>query len=429
VEVARLARTNYPVRTGAFAFAFLTIGLHMWDRGASPVAWVLFACQFLVYPHLMYWRAMRSARPTHAELDNLYVDSTLLGIWSAYFGFPTWITYALVGSTMLNATVNRGVQGALFSLGCSAVGAALFIATGKFTYWPLLSDLVAALCIVGVLAYTCSVGYVVYRQNRRIVRGRDQLRTSEERYRLIAENVADLVGMIDHNGRWLYASPSYSRLLDKEDLEPGVDAFRRVHPDDADRARVAVLRVAAAGKAREVPLRLVDREGRIRTYKTRIQPFAEDQQPGTTRERLILVSQDVTDLRESEERLLAQAYALEGMTEAILITSADGTILTVNRAFSDLTGYQRDDVLGQPETEVRQAEQPAEYYDGVYEIVKREGYWSGTQRCRRKDGSTYKEWRSIRAIRNPSGAITHYVMVFHEVGARAAKKGQGLDMV
>ena len=75
---------------------------------------------------------------------------------------------------------------------------------------------------------------MVYRQNRRLVCARDALRASEERYRLIAENAADLIGMVDHDGRWLYASPSYERVLERADLEPGVDAFLRVHPDDAD---------------------------------------------------------------------------------------------------------------------------------------------------------------------------------------------------
>ena len=179
----------------------------------------------------------------------------------------------------------------------------------------------------GILAYTCAVGYVVYRQNRRLVCTRDKLKASEERYRLIAENVADLIGMVDNEGRWLYASPSYERVLERADLEPGVDAFLRVHPDDAARARMAVGRVAATGRSREIVLHLVDREGRMRQYKTVIQAFAGDEGAvGAPRNRLILASQDVTDLRSSEERLILQAHALEGMTEAIMITLADGTI-------------------------------------------------------------------------------------------------------
>jgi len=93
-------------------------------------------------------------------------------------------------------------------------------------------------------------------------------------------------------------------------------------------------------------------------------------------------------------------------------------VATVNRAFTDITGYTRDDVLGQSEKSVRNALQPAQFYDELYGIVAREGYWSGTTWSRRKNGSVYREWRSVRAVRDPSGTVTHYVTVFYEVGAQ-----------
>ncbi len=419
-EVSGLVRTNYAVRSGAFAYAFVALGLHLWQSQAGAPTWGLFALQFLVYPHLIYWRALRSTRPTHAELDNLYIDSTVLGAWVAVLGFPTWIGYALLAGTMLNATVNRGLQGAFCALGCSAAGAALAVAVGGLRYLPATSPLVSTLVLVGILGYTCAVGFVVYRQNRRIHRHREQLRASEERYRLITENAADLVGMVDQDGRWLYASPSYERLLVPADLEPGADAFRRLHPDDADRARVAVLRVAGTGKPRELGLRLVDRDGRMRQYRTRVQPLSSEAAP---RHRILLVSQDVTDLRESEERLLLAGHALEGMTEAILITGADGVVQTVNRAFCDITGYERAEVVGRPEKAMRDGMHPPEFYDDIYATVAREGHWAGTTWSKRKNGSVFREWRSIRAVRDAAGATTHYVIVFFEADAPKQRNG------
>jgi PAS domain S-box-containing protein len=413
-ETPRLVHTNYSVRTAAFAYACIVVAVVLWERGAGPVAWTLMLLQFLAYPHLLYWRAMLSPRPTRAELDNLFIDSAVLALWCAELGFPTWLTYAFIGGTMLNAVVNRGAQGLAWSLACSAAGAVLWAAVRGFQYAPQTSDLATVLCIAGALGYATMVGYVVYRQNRRLATARDALRRSEERYRLIAENAADLIAMVDHDGRWLYTSPSYGGVLDAADLAAGADAWRRVHPDDAEQARVAVLKSAASGKPRDIALRLVDRDGRIRQYKTRVQALGAE----APAQNLLLVSQDVTDLRDSEERVLLAAHALEGMTEAIVITAADGTIVTVNRAFSELTGYTRDDVLGQPERVIRNALQPPEFYDEVYKKVARDGYWSGTTWARRKNGSVYREWRSLRVVRDANGAVTHYVIVFYEVGVK-----------
>src|SRR6185436_15574146 len=97
------------------------LGLLLWERAASPAAWVLLAAQFLAYPHLLFLRELRSKRPRQAALDDLF------GAWCAYFGFEPLMALGLVAGTMLNATVNRGVGGALLSLGFSGVGALVFI--------------------------------------------------------------------------------------------------------------------------------------------------------------------------------------------------------------------------------------------------------------------------------------------------------------
>jgi PAS domain S-box-containing protein len=419
-----LVRTNRVVRTAAFAYCVLPIGLYLWERGAGTAAWLLLPLQFLVYPQLVYFRAARSAHPTRAELDNLLLDAALLGAWAAYLGFPVWITYALLAAAMLNAAVNRGWQGAALSLGSSALGAGLWAAVGGLRFTPDTSPWVTFLAVAGSLAYTSAVGCVVWMQTRRLGSARQELARSEERYRLIAENADDLVAMIDHDGRWLYTSPSYRKVLDPAELEHGSEGFfKRVHPDDAEQARMAIGRAAATGKPRELALRLVDREGRVRQYRSRLQPVAAAAAPY----KLILVSHDVTDLRESEERMLLAAHALEGMTEAIMITAADGTVITVNRAFSEITGHSRDEVLGQSEKAVRSGLLPAEFYDEAYATVQRDGYWSGTTWSRRKNGAVYREWRSVRSVKDASGAVTHYVHVFYEVGTPRVSAGQAVS--
>ena len=406
----RRVNVNYRIRAGAFAYCFLVLGVHAWEHDFGPAYWGALALLFLAYPHVAYLRARYSADSKRAEENNLYLDSGMLGAWMASLHFPLWLLYAALFSTTLNAMVLRGFPGALRSLFCFSLGVGAVGLVLGFQVQPETSPLVSALCFAGSLAYSCAVGYVVYRQGIRLTSTRDALRASEERYRLIAENAADLIAMVDRDGRWIYTSPSYDRVLDKGDLHPGLDAFRRVHPDDAERARLALARAAGMGKPREVALRLVDREGRIRQYRTSVQAVG----PGRPATRLLLTSHDVTDLRDSEERLLVAANALEGMTEAILISSADGTVVTVNRAFCQITGWTRDEVVGQPESQLRNGLQPASFYDELYATVAQKGHWSGSSWAKRKSGALYREWRSVRAVRDAAGNLTHFVQVFYE---------------
>jgi PAS domain S-box-containing protein len=415
--IHRIARLHYPIRAGAFAFSFVVIGMHGLDRGYGPVFWTLLAAQFLLYPHLAYLGARFSRDSKEAALQTMFVDSALLGAWTGAMHFPLWIAFSWLFATSLNVASLRGVPGALVSAASFCAGAALSVAAAGLAFVPETSGPVTALAFLGCLGYGVAIGNVMQRQNQHLLAARDALHESEARYRLLAEHAADLIALVDKDGRWLYVSPSYERLLDAEDLEEGVDAFRRVHPDDADRARLAVLRSAATGKPRELSLRLVDRDGRIRQFKTRVQAVnGHGEDSRTEANRLVLISHDVTDLRENEERLLLAAHALEGMTEAIIITSADGTVVTVNRAFCEITGFAREEALGAREKEVRTALQPPEFYDEIYAAVQRKGYWSGTTWARRKNGSVYREWRSVRSVKDPAGAVTHYVMVFYELG-------------
>lgn len=124
-------------------------------------------------------------------------------------------------------------------------------------------------------------------------------------------------------------------------------------------------------------------------------------------------------LRQRGEKLAIQANVFENMADAMMIIAADGTILSVNRAFTTVTGYGADEVCGKSESEFRTALQPAEFYDEIRDVLKRQGRWSGTSWSRRKDESIYREWRNISVIRDAAGQVTHYVVFFAEVSQSA----------
>ncbi|HZE59006.1 MAG TPA: PAS domain S-box protein [Burkholderiales bacterium] len=400
-----MARINYAIRAGSFAYCFLVLAIHGAERGVGAIFWTALALQFLVYPHLAYLHARRAADSARAERINLHVDAAFLGLWIGALHFPLWIAYAAAFSITLNATVVFGIARGAFCFAIFCAGAAIALPAAGFELAQPTSRLVTTLCVVGSFGYSCAVGAVVYSL-------RDRLRESESRYRLLAENAADLVALVDTDGNWLYASPSFEAVLKRQELAPGTDAFAYAHQDDAEKARMAVRRAAATLQSRPIALRLLDRTGRFRQYQATVTPVKGEPRPAR---RLVLALRDVTDLRESEERLLVAAHALEGMTQAIMITGGDGTILSVNRAYTETTGRGADEVVGQPEKMFRSPLVREGFFDDALAAVLRKGFWSGTHSAKRKSGAVYLEWRSIRAVRDAAGAITHFVHSFYEV--------------
>jgi PAS domain S-box-containing protein len=419
----RLARINYAIRTAAFLWCFLVVGLLLWERRAGAGPWIAAAALFLAYPHLAWLRAAKAADGKRAELQNLYLDAILLGAMLASLGFPTWVLYAALFATALNNTVMRGPTGAALSVVCFASGVLAWILPMGFMYYPQTSPLVTTLCFVGSVAYTCGVGGVVYSQNKRLLEARERMREGERRYRLITEHAADLVAMVDRDGRWLYASPSYSKILNGENLVQGRDAFAMLHEEDQFRVRGALQVVIRSGESCRLRMRLHTVDGDVRRFEALVHAVQEEGGGDGAGKRItgaVIAARDVTDLRDREEQLEVAAHAFERMAEAMVIANAAGRILTVNQSFTRITGYSTEEVIGRHETEFRSAMQPPSFYDDLYAEVLRTGYWTGTSWCRRRDGTVYREWRSVSAVRDAEERVTHYVSLFRELDNHAA---------
>ncbi len=194
----------------------------------------------------------------------------------------------------------------------------------------------------------------------------------------------------------------------------GTDAFRRVHADDADRVRSALRRMVETGTDAQFNLRLLRADGEVRILECAGHPVRDADGAWS---RAVLVSRDVTELQESREQLEVAALAFANMTEAIMVATADGRIVSVNKAFCRITGFSAAEVVGQPESRFRLALQPAGYYEAIYAEVVRNGLWSGSTWSRRRDDSLYREWRTVSAVRDEQDRIAYYVSVFFEMDA------------
>src|SRR5262245_52097976 len=150
----RFAQINYAIRTASFAWCFLVIGIFLWERQGSLAAWAAMAAAYLVYPHIAFFRAVRSRDSRRAEMQNLYADPVLLGATLAALGFPTWILYATLFASALNNTVVRGPAGAAASIVLYAAGALAWVIPMGWHYYPHTSSVISLLCFIGSVAYS-----------------------------------------------------------------------------------------------------------------------------------------------------------------------------------------------------------------------------------------------------------------------------------
>lgn len=121
--------------------------------------------------------------------------------------------------------------------------------------------------------------------------------------------------------------------------------------------------------------------------------------------------------REDRERLRMAAAVFDSTLEGVLVTDRDGLIVHVNRAFMQITGYDKDEVLGQRPSKFKSGRHGAAFYQQIYATLAEKGEWSGEIWNRRKSGEVYPQWQTICAISDDSGELSHYVAVFSDISA------------
>ena len=127
---------------------------------------------------------------------------------------------------------------------------------------------------------------------------------------------------------------------------------------------------------------------------------------------------DITERLEAEEKLRLHARIFEHSEEGIVITDADERVVAVNHAFCQITGYQDEEILGQPARMFDSDHQDEDFYQRMWDAVHGAGSWHGEMSGRKKDGESYPKWASVSVMKNASGKVTHYFSIFSDISDR-----------
>ena len=114
-------------------------------------------------------------------------------------------------------------------------------------------------------------------------------------------------------------------------------------------------------------------------------------------------------LREKSRSLQLSASVIAHAHEGIVITDITGLIVDVNPAFTGITGYTREEVLGKTPHLLQSGHHDSQFYAVMWQSIKATGQWSGEVWNRRKNGEVYPEWLSITTVTGEDGEVTHYV--------------------
>ena len=126
-------------------------------------------------------------------------------------------------------------------------------------------------------------------------------------------------------------------------------------------------------------------------------------------------STDVTDHKRAEDQLRLAARVFDRAGEGIMVTDPQQHILTVNDAFSKVTGYSAEDVLGKTPAVLSSGSHNRMFYSDMWSALQEQGWWQGEIWNRRKSGEVYPEWLTINSVKDPAGQVINYVGIFSDI--------------
>jgi len=124
---------------------------------------------------------------------------------------------------------------------------------------------------------------------------------------------------------------------------------------------------------------------------------------------------DITLLKVIADDLQLGASIFHDSDEAIMIAAADLNILKVNRAFTLITGFSAEEVIGQKTNLLKSGEQNAFFYQEMWAAINEVGHWQGEILNKRKNGEIYPEWLNISVKKNALNEVSHYIGVFSDI--------------
>ncbi|WP_373187450.1 EAL domain-containing protein [Halopseudomonas sp.] len=263
-----------------------------------------------------------------------------------------------------------------------------------------------------------------------------QLKTSEQRYRLLAENISDVIWATDTSFCLDYISPSVTRMLGyrpEELLDKGFShvvagagytrfvssVMRELTPRLGDPVQAARLR--SDGYHRQTTVDCIRADGHKCPTEVRLSLMWDGENRFLG---LLGIARDITEQRRTENRLRMAATVFENTTGAILVMDPAGYVVQVNENFIQITGYSAKDIIDQRPAMLSSGVHGQHFYPDLLKILREQGRWEGEFWMRRRNGEDFPSWAGITAVHDNEGDLVSYVCFFVDISERKASEAR-----
>ena len=341
---------------------------------------------------------------------------------------PPGHTGAVGGSQELTNLMASGAQTGLFFSAGTADGIPRTDAFRRLSGLPLVvvaglgkedylatwrKDRNRALSLGLLFMLVISLGaFVLWRQLRGGYR-------ATRRSRMLLQHASDGIHVLDAQGRLLEASDSFYQMLGYP--RPPTETFT-LDSWDALHSREELQQLIDNALQHKQSITFETcfkhRDGHTFPVEVTSVPLEIDGQP-----LLFHAARDITERKKVEEDLRIAARAFESQV-GMLITDADKRILRCNQAFSRITGYSMQEIIGRQPRLLQSGRHDKKFYEAVWNALLADGSWQGEIWNKRKNGEIYPQLLSIGTVYNAQGEITHYVASLSDISARKASEEQ-----
>lgn len=283
----------------------------------------------------------------------------------------------------------------------------------------VLRDIIVPVLLIFPFATVLLGGLLSHQQQRRAAES--ALRKSQNESELSRQSleatlaaVPDPLFEMDIHGRYLDCHVSHSEELKLPvDFIIGKTVFE-ILPFNAAKTVISALTEAEqSGVSHGYIMRIPHEEG-DRQFELSV---ARKDLKGEILPHFVVLARDITDRKKAEQELHIAATAFNSQ-EGMLITDKDYQILRVNSAFSRVTGYEPEEVIGKTPAILRSGKHESDFYDRMKTSLYEDKYWQGEIWNKRKNGELYPQFLTITAVQSDSGDITNFVGSFTDITQR-----------